>query len=598
MIKKRVLLGAAYSSIEPLGLLHLGGLARNLGCERKFYLVKNHDFQPFFDMVKDYRPDIVGFTVYTGNHIQLHEAFKKLKRDFPNIQTAVGGYHPTYFPLESINHADFVVMSEGFKAFRDIINENAEKGIIPLKELEKFPLPDRVAFYKDYPEHGKSKIKSMITGTGCPYGCTYCYNSSTLEDLKISPKTAEHFVRQGMGERLFPQNTRDLEDILKEGREIAENWPTEMIYFQDDVFGFDDKVGGFLDQLSETWPSQVDIPFHAQMRWEMTKSDKRLDYIRSAGGFGLTLAIEAADPDMRKNILDRHMNDELVFEGMEKLMDKGFKVRTEQITGLPWGVTPNITSMNLDADLEMLEYNVRLIRMTGGPTMAWASTLVPYLGTKIYNTCEEFGFYFSDNSDIQDTFFERSVLRFLKEWLGPKRAKKFKDNQEVWLSQDELERYRDQNAELRRIFNFVSLVPEGHKLARSYLESSLPFSFERIGQETKKFLENRSDQESVKIMGKIRNLHNYFNGLENCEIKKEIINLIPYFAVLPKSELAIERVINYSVKKKETKLDTITLSTAIRHHLYDEVLYYTGNKSNTSFKFNEQVNPRQSDNKV
>ena len=52
-MKKRLLLGAAYSVIEPLGLLHLAGFARDLGWERKIVLVKEHDFETLFARVPD-----------------------------------------------------------------------------------------------------------------------------------------------------------------------------------------------------------------------------------------------------------------------------------------------------------------------------------------------------------------------------------------------------------------------------------------------------------------------------------------------------------------------------------------------------------------
>ena len=102
MSKKRVLLGASYSVIEPLGLLHLAGLARDIGWERNFHLVKEHDYGEFFEKVKDFKPDVVGFNVYTGNHTQLFEAFKRLKAEHPDIVTIVGGPHATYFPSDCI----------------------------------------------------------------------------------------------------------------------------------------------------------------------------------------------------------------------------------------------------------------------------------------------------------------------------------------------------------------------------------------------------------------------------------------------------------------------------------------------------------------
>ena len=583
MKNKRILFGASYSAIEPLGILHLSGLARDCGWDRKIHLVKNHDFDDFFKLVKDYKPDIVGFNVYTGNHTQLAEAYARLKKDFKNIVTVVGGPHPTYFPAESAEYSDYVVMSEGFGGLRKILTSNSQPGILPMGDTQHFPLPDRETFYSDYPEHASSKIKSIITMTGCPYTCTYCYNSSTTKELaeNLPPKLAAALGKNmGRSGRLFPKNVRDIDQVIEEGKQIAEKWPTKVIYFQDDIFGFDTKKGGMLEQMAERWPKEVGIPFHAQMRWEMTVGKggkKRLDLVREAGGFGITLAIEAADPTIRKEILDRAMPEEMIFEGMQNVVDRGFKVRTEQITGLPYGATSKPTKMNLDADLQLLELNVRLKEETGGPTMAWASTLAPYKGTKMGTYCAQYGHYESDNNDVPDTFFESSVLRFPKEWIGPDLEKR-KNDSSVWLSKSELSEYRKQNAELRKLFNFFAAVPKGHVLAEKYLRSSEEYSYDALGKMTIEHLQSLgNDVDAKESLSKISKIKSYVESLSVNYPKKDLTDLVSlssYFACLPKSEMAVDKALDYTLKNKESSIQPGTLSTAVRHHLYDNVLYY------------------------
>lgn len=577
--KGKVLLGASYSVIEPLGLLHLAGLARDEGWERKIHLVKDHNFDSFFEAVKDFNPEIIGFNVYTGTQTQLAQTFKKLKKDFPHIKTVVGGPHPTYFPIESSKFADYVVMSEGFNAFRRILRNEASLGVLPMLNSERFPQPDRKTFYEDYPEHAKSRIKSMITMTGCPFKCTYCYNSSSPKDINLTPDLIEQLAKSmGMSGRLFPHNVRTIEDVLTEAKELVENWPTEVIYFQDDVFGFDEKSGGFLEKLANSWPNEIRIPFHAQMRWEMTIKDsgeKRLDLVKKAGGFGLTLAIEAADYIIRKEVLDRPMPESTMIEGMENVISRGFKIRTEQISGLPYGATSESTLMNLNADLGLVELNVKLKEQTGGPTMAWASTFAPYVGTKLGNYSVENGFYEDKlNGDVSESFFDRSVLRFLKEWIGPN-LRDLKNNSDIWLQGEELEKYRDKNAELRNIFNFVTLVPKGHILARDYLTSNKPFSYERLGRDTEDHLKKLSSTnlEAKQMLEKIDHMRSFIptflvalNGYGN-----QLEELAPYFACLPYGELAVKRTLNYA--NNQGKLTPKVLSDATRHHLYDNILY-------------------------
>ena len=513
--------------------------------------------------------------------MQLYEAFTKLKKDNPDIMTVIGGPHATYFPEESAKVIDFVVMSEGFGALNKILRGVANKGILSMEGTERFPHPDRKTFYEEYPEHANSRIKSFITMTGCPYKCTYCYNSSEPEDIAAPPEIIEK-VKKGLAlnisnqkkmkvaSRLFPYNIRSIDDVIMEASEIAETWPTQVLYCQDDVHGFDIKE--WMPNLASRWKKEVGIPYHAQMRWEMTKDEKRLDLLREAGCFGLTLAIEAADSIIRREVLSRDMKEEIIFNGMKKIIDKGFKVRTEQITGLPYGATTKKTAMNLDADLGLVEFNVRLRKETGGPTMAWASTLAPYRGTKLGQYCETFGHYMGNNNDVPDTFFERSVLRFPKEWIGPE-LEQIKNNPLIWLSELDLEKYRDQNAELRRHFNFFTMIPDGHKLAESYLKSSEPFGYERLGRETEEhisLLAQSGNAEATKILNELKVIRGNLQSLNH---------LTPYFACLPKSKLAVMRTLKYSSDEKDS-FDPQTLSTAVRHHLYDEVLYETINQEN------------------
>ncbi len=578
---KRILFGASYSVIEPLGLLHLAGLARDCGWDRKIHLVKDHNFEPFFDVVKDFQPDIVGFNVYTGNHRQLYEAFNRLKKESPNIITVVGGPHPTYFPADAAKHADYVVMSEGFGSLRKILRGKVNPGILTMSKTERFPHPDRTTFYNDYVKHAESRIKSIITMTGCPYSCTYCYNSSTPDDIKehITPEIAEKLGKaMGMGGRLFPHNVRSVDDVVKEGKEIRENWTTEVIYSQDDVHGFD--IRNWMVEFSKLWPNEVGIPYHAQMRWEMTAHDggkRRIELLKKAGCFGLTLAIEAADPLVRSEVLDRAMPSELMYNGMKALIDNGFRVRTEQITGLPYGATSMPTAINLDADLQLIELNVNLRKETKGPTMAWASTLAPYKGTKLGLYCEKYGHYIGDNSDVPDTFFERSVLRFPNEWIGLGLEKR-KNDYNVWLCEGDLEKYRDQNAELRRLFNFFTLVPEGHKLAESYLRSNEPYSYERLERDTIKHLKSLPyEKEANELLENIANIKLISSQLSKDDLEhKLLIDLAGYFGCLPRSELAAERFLKYG---RERGYTSRVLSDATRHHLYDEVLYAI-NRSN------------------
>jgi len=488
-MKKKVLLGAKYSVIEPLGLLHLSSIAKEEGWRPKIVLIKDNNFKDFDKTLNEFNPKYVGFTVYTGNHLPVFYYCDKLKERNKDIKIIFGGPHATYFPRESIQHSDYVVLSEGFNGFREILKDNLQQGIIPLTKQEDFPISDREEFYRNYPEYKNNPIKSIITQTGCPHQCTYCYNSSTLENI-VSALTPIQYNKMekalAPSRRLFPIKTRSVEDVVNEISTIKKTCPkTKMIYFQDDIFI---KTGSkWIKEFSKKF-SPLGLSFHAQVRFEYVnpknqKSKEKLQMMREAGCTGLTIAIESADPIVRKEVLNRNMNEDLMFNSFEYLNQLGYKVRTEQMLGLPLGATSTPTKINLEADLETLKLNVKLKEQTGLPTMAWASIFAPYGGTKIGEYCKKHGFYLKGNEDVPKTFFRKSVLNFPKKWVGPILF----PNKKVWFSHEEQEDYKDKLQLLRDLFNYFALIPKGDKLAKRFLEQD-DKSFFGLSTETRRHL--------------------------------------------------------------------------------------------------------------
>jgi hypothetical protein len=140
--------------------------------------------------------------------------------------------------------------------------------------------------------------------------------------------------------------------------------------------------------------------------------------------------------------------------------------------GLPVGTTPKETPVGLDADLKTLKLNCEL-----RPTMAWASIFTPYRGTKAHDYCKEFGYYDGSNDDLPGSFFDRSVLRFPKRWVG------HMIDSVTWMSLNDQYIYREQLRFLRSLFHVLALVPRGWKIAREVLAAP-----ERLGQIVKTHL--------------------------------------------------------------------------------------------------------------
>lgn len=592
-MKPRILLGATYSAIEPLGLLYLSGMARDLGWDAHIRLVRNDDYAEFDRAIRDVEPDVVGYTIYTGNHHALFDYFDRLGRARPNLRRIIGGPHATYFPEQARRHADYVVVSEGLDSLRRILVGTAVPGVLYPEQLVRFPLPDRTRFYADHPGHRKNPIKSLISMTGCPYTCSYCYNSSRVEDTvgKDLPRSQLLQLQKVLGRsgRLFPKNERSVDSVLQEMREVMELAPeTTLFYWQDDI------VGANMDFLREfARRYELGVASHGQMRFEMVDPHRRggrerVETLRSIGFTGLTLAIEAADDTLRREVLDRGMPEELMFDAMQSLAELGFRVRTEQITGLPTGATSGPTPLNLDADLALLGLNMRLRRATekrdaggrlvraGLPHISWASTLVPYLGTEMGSYCVRYGFVTEATAENpRDGFHERAVLRYLKEHVGPDLDRR-RDESDLWLDGAQLERYRDQNAHLRCNFHvlaYLSGIPGAEEFARRHLRERDHFTVATLNADMRALVRSGIDPESRRIAARLDEFERRGIAAVTADPagQRRLADISAYCAVLPGDgrELATRYL-------RHTRTDEVSLlSAVIRRYLFDHELYIT-----------------------
>lgn len=447
---RRILFVTTDSAVEPLGLMYLAAVAKEECWEPRVYLLDD-ELERLHEAINGFNPDIVGFSIYTGSHRRMFECSDEVRRRNSKIRTAIGGPHATCFPDDCLRHADYVVRGEGLHALREILRGEASVGILGCGVRESLPLPDRQLFYEQYPKYGDSPIKSVVGNLGCPYACTYCYNS--------------------MDKGLFPHHQRYVRDVIYEIDDISRVSPqTKLVYFQDDVFGFDLKWLRLFRLAYKARP----FSFHAQTRFELLsdcgdKGKRRLGLLYEAGCTGLTMAIESVSPIVRREVLNRKVKQDTIFKAVSMVSNAGMTLRTEQMLGLPCGATTKETRINLEADLGLLAMNVDLRRQTGLPTMAWASIFVPYKGTKIWDYCAKHGFYSGDNDDAPGSFFGRSVLRYPKWWLGPG----LNGDSKEWMGMGDQEEYRDRMQRLRDTFHLFALIPNGQKVAADYLYNDM-----------------------------------------------------------------------------------------------------------------------------
>jgi radical SAM superfamily enzyme YgiQ (UPF0313 family) len=467
---KRLLLISKRYSIEPLGLMHLAGVVKSAGVRCKIVLLdeSGEDHAALAAALIDFEPDVVGIQVWTGGHQTMFTLADSMRRlGYPTI---IGGPHATYFADECLKHADWVVRGHGYRLLLQILLGQATHGILFDEgwSQDMIPMPVRTGLYRDYPQFAESPIKSMIASVGCPYSCTYCY----------APVLNEMYGG-------FRLHTREVDHLVQEGQALKSDEKTKLVFFQDDVFGFDVT---WLREFSARWREEVGLPFHCQIRIELTLSNvgsERLDLLAAAGCTGITLAIESGNEFLRDHVLFRHMDTASIRSGCEKITTRGMTLRIEQILAVPFS--------NLDTDLQTLQLN-REIK----PTMAWCSILAPYGGTNMGTIASRYRCYSGTNDDLSPSFFESSRLRHVEG--GPTDIKRIVDamgqgakskvllkmhaepNGDImygklgkvgairWLSDKDNEKYNKRTARLQSLFLWLARMPRPTVLARQLLD--------------------------------------------------------------------------------------------------------------------------------
>ncbi len=404
----KFLLASKYSVIEPLGLMFLESTLRRLGWDVRIVLFGADPEKR--KVTNEY--DLMGFSTFTGYHKTIFRICDNVREGW-GTKIVIGGPHATFFSDDCLAHADYVVVGEGFRSLEKICKGEAGYGKVfepELVEESEILLPTRKTLYQTYPDFLTNPIKNVMASFGCPYSCRYCWNDSynRLYNKKV--------VRY-----------RPVASVIEECRELM-TYPLELIFFQDDCFGF--KVD-WLEEFARMYRGMVNVPFHCQMRPE-TVSLERLRLLKDAGCHGVTLAIESANETVRKEVLGRRMKNADIFRACYMIKEFGLKLRTEQMLGLP--------STSLEDEIDLLSMNIKI-----KPNVAWTSVFAPYLGTELGDQCKDMGLYDGNNDDLDDSFFSDSRLKFDEDRLK-------KTNQ------------------LQRIFSTCVKMPDGDKLAQDFLD--------------------------------------------------------------------------------------------------------------------------------
>jgi anaerobic magnesium-protoporphyrin IX monomethyl ester cyclase len=386
---------------EPHGIMHISALLKQEGHQTSLAVATEED--PVEAALR-LKPDVVGYTVYTGTQNYYLDLNRQIKAQLPGVFSLFGGPHPTFFP-EMIEHegVDGICVGEGEYATLDLLNalqadaeitgipnwhfkfngeivRNPVRPLLTSEQLDELPFPDRDLLYNVHPASRRNKIRPFITGRGCPYSCTYCFNKAYRD------------LYRGLGKTM---RRRSVEDVIREIKAVRRRYSLEFITFMDDTFILNRQ---WLQDFAIRYKAEVGLPFWCQVRADLV-TDEMMALFKDAGCVSVSFGLEAGNDRLRNAILKRNMSREQILEASRIFRQHGIAFMTNNMLGLPTG--------SLETDFETLELNVQC-----RPSYANVFLFQPYPKTELGEwACKE-GWMIGSFDDLSGSVSDDTILRF------------------------------------------------------------------------------------------------------------------------------------------------------------------------------------------
>ncbi len=360
---------------ERLGIMTLSSILKQAGHTVRLLITEGLSSQHCLEKVKQNAPDILAYSIMTGEHQYHLTVNEKIKKEY-SCFSVFGGPHPTFRP-EIIKHpgVDAVCRGEGDICFPQLLekmsrDENfyqtpnfwlkkpdgtiVQNEIGPLVDnLDALPFPDREVIFDASPNlHARGK-KMFMAMRGCPYKCSYCFNH------------AYNQLTRGKGESL---RYRSVDNVIAEIKAVKHNYFLDRVLIDDDTFLV--KPPGWLEAFSEKYAREINIPLICNVRGDLV-NERIVQLLARMRCDQVFTGVEPPDRDIASQILKRNISPEQTINTCSLLRQHNIKVITQNLLGLP-------VNNPLETAYALLNHNIRL-----KPYLALPYMLYPYPGTEI-----------------------------------------------------------------------------------------------------------------------------------------------------------------------------------------------------------------------
>ena len=380
---------------------------------RQIQIFNKNEYPQLDSVVKEFKPDVVGFTAVSSQFSFVRELSKRVKEISPKIINVCGGVHTTLNPecVIGAKHLDAVFVGDSDYSFLEFLkkienneswkdcdnvayNENEKikknkmKQLLSNEELDILPHPDRTTypFTKVLQTVGLAPFHFT---RGCPFTCSYCSNIGVA---KVYGQT-RYNIRQASPEHCI----QEIENTIKENPTIG---PIYKISITDDIFGLNKK---WRREFLALYRERIKIPFVCLLRCDVVTEDTMQDLAKGYC-YIIQFGVESGNDYIRNVVMDRQMPRETIINAFKLSKKYGVKTNSLNVIGVP-GETK-----------EMLMDTIKLNREIE-PYTCGANIFYPYKGTPLGDKCFKEGLVNIEKYEDFSNERRESVLNYSKEWL-------------------------------------------------------------------------------------------------------------------------------------------------------------------------------------
>lgn len=364
----------------PLGIAYMAGVLQenNIDVEILDASAEDMDFKDVEKELLKRKPDLVALTALTPTIGRALETAQVVKETLPDSIVVMGGYHPTFNFIETLEdeNVDIVIRGEGEYIMLNLVQalENQSslhdvKGIVfedknskeivvnpeaPLiQDLDELPFPalNLLPMEKYRLLDMDTHMTTMITTRGCPMQCSFC-SSAAMHGKKI--------------------RKRSVENIVDEIEYLKTNYDIDTIAFMDDTFTLKKrKVMAICDEILKR---NIEIMWGCTSRVD-TLDEKLLKKMKEAGCITIFIGVESADQQQLDNMCKN-----TTIAKIENAFKIAHKLKIRTIASVALGM-PGDTK-------EIMNKTVKFVHKLK-PNYAIYSLATPYPGTRFYKEAFE-----------------------------------------------------------------------------------------------------------------------------------------------------------------------------------------------------------------